>query len=68
MSHAQIRAILSPKLNLEALMLKKLVVLFLAVTITTLADGNSFDRVRYNGGSVDSKVDPKDWHNNLTIT
>jgi len=59
---------LSAKLNLEAPMLKKLVVLFLAVAITTLADGNSFDRVRYNGGSVDSKVDPKDWHNNLTIT
>src|SRR5438445_205591 len=57
-----------PKLNLEAPMLKKLVVLFLAVAITTLDDGNSFDRVRYNGGSVDSKVDPKDWHNNLTIT
>jgi hypothetical protein len=49
-------------------MLKKLIVLFLAVAITTLADGNSFDRVRYNGGSVDSKVDPKDWHNNLTVT
>jgi hypothetical protein len=49
-------------------MFKKLVVLFLAVAITTLADGNSFDRVRYNGGSVDSKVDPKEWHNNLTIT
>jgi len=49
-------------------MLKRLVVLFLAAAITTLADGNSFDRVRYNGGSVDSKVDPKDWHNNLTIT
>src|SRR5689334_5395411 len=49
-------------------MLKKLVVVFLAVAITTLADGNSFDRVRYNGGSVDSKADPKDWHNNLTIT
>jgi hypothetical protein len=30
--------------------------------------GNSFDRVRYNGGSVDSKVDPKEWKNHLTIT
>ncbi|MBS1867871.1 MAG: PEGA domain-containing protein [Acidobacteria bacterium] len=49
-------------------MFRKLVVLFLAAAITTLADGNSFDRVRYNGGSVDSKVDPKEWHNNLTVT
>jgi hypothetical protein len=32
------------------------------------ADGNSFNRVRYNGGSVPSKVDPKDWGNKLTIT
>jgi len=30
---------LSPNLNLEAPMLKKLVVLFLAVAMTTLADG-----------------------------
>lgn len=25
-------------------------------------------RVRYNGGSVPSKVDPKDWGNKLTVT
>jgi hypothetical protein len=48
--------------------LKKLLVLFLSASIVTWAQGNSFDKVRYNGGSVDSKVDPKDWHNHLTVT
>ena len=48
--------------------LARLLALFLCACLTTCADGNSFDRVRYNGGSVDSKVDPKDWHNKLTIT
>lgn len=46
----------------------RLLALFLCVCLTAYADGNSFDRVRYNGGSVDSKVDAKDWHNKLTIT
>ena len=30
------------------------------------AQGNSFDKVRYNDGSVYSKVDPHDRHNTLT--
>jgi len=48
--------------------LKRLLALFLCSAIATWAQGNSFDKVRYNGGSVDSKVDPKDWNNHLTIT
>ncbi len=47
---------------------KKLLALFLCSAIATWAQGNSFDKVRYNGGSVDSKVDPKDWNNHLTVT
>jgi len=46
----------------------RLVSVFLCVSLLAYADGNSFDRVRYNGGSVDSKVDPKEWKNKLTIT
>jgi hypothetical protein len=42
--------------------LARLLAVFLCACLATYADGNSFDRVRYNGGSVDSKVDPKDWH------
>jgi PEGA domain-containing protein len=48
--------------------LRKTLTLFLCASIVTWAQGNSFDKVRYNGGSVDSKVDPKDWNNRLTIT
>jgi len=37
--------------------------------VTTFAQsGNTFDRVRYNGGTLQTKVDPKDWGNKLTIT
>jgi hypothetical protein len=35
---------------------------------TTFAQGNSWDRVRYNGGTLQTKVDPKDWDNRLTVT
>jgi hypothetical protein len=30
--------------------------------------GNTFTKVRYNGGSIPSKVNPKDWGNKLTIS
>ena len=48
--------------------LKRLLALFLSCAVVAAAQGNSFDKVRYNGGSVDSKVDPKDWNNHLTVT
>jgi len=45
-------------------------VLAVVLSITTLAyaQGNSWDRVRYNGGTLQTKVDPKDWNNHLTVT
>src|ERR1700704_2084398 len=48
--------------------LRRLLVILLCSAVVSWAQGNSFDKVRYNGGSVDSKVDPKDWNNHLTIT
>jgi hypothetical protein len=48
--------------------LRRLLALLLCSAIVVWAEGNSFDKVRYNGGSVDSKVDPKDWNNHLTVT
>lgn len=39
----------------------------LCCSILAYADGNTFTRVRYNGGSVPSKVDAKDWNNRLTV-
>jgi hypothetical protein len=46
----------------------KQVVAVLLSCLMAYAEGNSFTKVRYNGGSVASKVDPKDWGNKLTVT
>jgi hypothetical protein len=48
--------------------IKRLLALLLCCAVTVWSQGNSFEKVRYNGGSVDSKVDPKDWNNHLTVT
>ena len=45
----------------------RVIVVCLCLNLLTYGQGNSFDRVRYNGGSVDSKVDPKEWKNTLTV-
>jgi PEGA domain-containing protein len=47
---------------------KGFLAVFLCGSILAYAQGNTFKDVRYNGGSVASKVDPKDWGNKLTIT
>src|SRR5215475_10887007 len=47
----------------------KMLAAVLCFTLLAYADGgNTFTRVRYNGGSIASKVDPKDWGNKLTVT
>ena len=46
----------------------KCVAFLLCGTLLAYAEGNTFTKVRYNGGSVASKVDPKDWDNKLTVT
>lgn len=46
----------------------RVIALCLCVSLLTYGQGNTFTRVRYNGGSVDSKVDPKEWKNTLTVT
>ena len=48
--------------------LRRLLAIILCSALIAWAQGNSFDKVRYNGGSVYSKVDPKDWSNHLTVT
>jgi hypothetical protein len=40
---------------------------FLTLAVVAQGKGNTF-KVRYNGGSVDSKVSPHDWGNRLTVT
>ena len=41
---------------------------FLCFALAAYSQRNTLERVRYNGGSVASKVDPKEWNNKLTIT
>jgi hypothetical protein len=47
---------------------KRLLAILLGTALLAYAQGNTFDKVRYNGGTVPTKVDPKDWNNKLTIT
>ncbi len=47
---------------------RRLLAVILCMATLAYAQGNSFSKVRYNGGSVASKVDPKDWNNKLTVT
>ena len=42
--------------------------LVVSATLVCYGQGNTFDRVRYNGGSVSSKVNPKEWKNSLSVT
>jgi len=42
--------------------------LLLSFTLLTYAQGNTFTKVRYNGGSVSTSVKPDDWDNKLTVT
>ena len=42
--------------------------LALSTTLYATSEGNSWGKVRYNGGTLQTKVDPKDWDNHLTVT
>jgi len=46
----------------------KVLAVILSVSLLVYGQGNTFNKVRYNGGSVASKVDPKDWSNKMTVT
>src|SRR5437899_3617749 len=48
--------------------LRPLFVAVLILSVFAYGQGNSWDRVRYNGGTIQTKVDPKDWSNHLTVT
>jgi hypothetical protein len=50
--------------------IRRLAVIFLCSSLVAYASsqGNTFDRVRYNGGTISNSVDPKDWGNQLTVT
>lgn len=43
-------------------------VVLLCFATAVYGQGNAFDKIRYNGGSVHTKVKPDDWKNRLTVT
>jgi hypothetical protein len=49
-------------------LLRKFAAVFLCFTTLAYAQGNTFKKVRYNGGSVSTKVNPDDWDNKLTVS
>ena len=49
----------------EVAMRRALAILF-AVVLTLRADGNSWNKIRYAGGTVEAKVNPFDWNTTLT--
>jgi hypothetical protein len=49
-------------------MLNKLIAVFLCLPLFAYGQGNTFDKVRYNGGSVQTNVKPDEWGNKLTVT
>jgi hypothetical protein len=46
---------------------KRLLACFLVFAFVAQGQGNTFNKVRYNGGSVTTKVKPDDWDNKLTV-
>lgn len=40
----------------------------LSMAIISYGQGNSFNKIRYNGGTIQTKVKPDDWDNKLTVT
>lgn len=48
--------------------LRGLVAIILVYSTVAYAQGNSWNKVRYNGGTLQTKVNPKDWDNKLTVT
>src|ERR1044071_8405584 len=44
------------------------VAITLSVSLVTYGQGNTFTRIRYNGGSIASTVKSDDWHNTLIVT
>jgi hypothetical protein len=48
--------------------LRRVFVIMLVFSVFTYGQGNNFDKIRYNGGTVQAKIKPDDWGNRLAIT
>jgi hypothetical protein len=43
-------------------------VVLLSFAVVIYGQGNTFDKIRYNGGTIQTKVKPDDWGNHLTVS
>ena len=48
--------------------MRRAVALILAVGLALGAEGNTWNKIRYGGGTVEAKVNPFDWNTTLTVT
>jgi len=48
--------------------LRRVFVMMLALPVLTYGQGNNFDKIRYNGGAVQTEVKSDDWSNRLAVT
>jgi len=48
--------------------LRKVLAVVICFAVLSYADGNTFTKIRYNGGSVSTKVKSDDWDNKLTVS
>ncbi|MGH9769362.1 MAG: PEGA domain-containing protein [Blastocatellia bacterium] len=48
--------------------LHRVFVMMLMLSVLTYGQGNTFDKIRYNGGTIQTKTKPDDWNNRLAIT
>lgn len=46
---------------------RQIITLLVCFPLIANAEGNTFAKVRYNGGSISTKVKPDDWDNKLTV-
>jgi PEGA domain-containing protein len=47
---------------------RRVFVMMLVLSVLTYGQGNTFDKIRYNGGTVQTKVKMDDWGNRLAVT
>jgi hypothetical protein len=47
---------------------QRAIIILLSLTTVVYSQGNMFDKIRYNGGAIQTKVKPDDWGNHLTVS
>jgi hypothetical protein len=48
--------------------LRRVFVMTLVLSVGAYGQGNTFDKIRYNGGTIQTKTKPDDWGNRLAVT